>query len=456
MSQPIPLAAQPGVRPRGHLLRILGVGFGISVIIGGTVGVGILRTPGEVAAQLQNRGLLLAVWLAGGLYAFCCTLSVVELGTSLPEAGGWYVYSRRAFGPYGGFLIGCCDFAVQCASLAYLAVASGEFLGELFPALRGRVILLGMAMLIILALLNWMGLRAGSRTQELTCLAKVLALAVFVAACFAISPAAASAPPLFASPRAGIMLAILIALQPIIVTYDGWYSAIYFMEEDEDPVRNLPRSSIGAVVACIAIYLLLNLALLHVLPIDRLAASQMPAADAAAIIFGGSGRRLILLVSLLASISTINAILMMNSRILFGMSRDGLLPRGLAAVNAGGTPALALLLSTLTAILLVLSGSFEKLIAMASFLFVVVYLSGFCALIVLRRREPDLPRPFKAWGYPWTNLAVLLASAAFLIATVAGDLKDALFALILIAMSYPVYRLAVKPHLARTATVELR
>src|SRR5580700_3387991 len=127
------------LRPKGHLLRILGVGFGIAVVIGNTVGVGILRTPGEIAARLQSSTLVIAIWVVGGLYAFFCTLSVSELGTMLPRAGGWYVYSRRAFGDYSGFLVGCCDWIVQAASLAYIAVAFGEFVVEFQPAFRGNV-----------------------------------------------------------------------------------------------------------------------------------------------------------------------------------------------------------------------------------------------------------------------------------------------------------------------------
>ena len=228
-------------------------------------------------------------------------------------------------------------------------------------------------------------------------------------------------------------------MQAVIVTYDGWYGAIYFMEEDKDPVKNLPRSSISGVIACIAIYLLMNAALLHILPMNRLGASQMPAADAALAIFGSRGKQVILIVSIIAAVSTINAILLMMPRILFGMSRDGLLPSRVASVNLGGTPTAALLLGTLAGVALILSGGFETLIAMSSVLFVVVYLSGFCALFALRMREPNLPRPFKIWGYPWTNLGVLLVSAAFLVATVVGDLKDALFTLTLLALSYPAY-----------------
>jgi APA family basic amino acid/polyamine antiporter len=426
------------------LLRILGVGFGIAVIVGETIGSGILRTPGDVAAHLGSPGFILAAWIIGGVYAFLCTLAVTELGTMLPLAGGWYVYSRRAFGEYGGFVAGGSDFIVQAASSAYLAVAFGEFAAELQPAFRGHVKLVAVVGVSFLMLLNWIGLRTGSRTQQITSLTKALALIAFVVACFfrspSLTPSHAAAPDSFlALPPGGLLLALVVALQSVVVTYDGWYGAIYFTEEDENPSKNLPRSSIAGVLLCGAIFLLVNVALLHVLPMNRLAGSQMPAADAARAIFGGRGRDFILIVSLIAAISTINANLMVGPRILFAMGRDGLMPRWITSINSGGTPSAALFLSSAVTIVLVLSGSFEALVAITAILFVAVYLSGFVSLFVLRAREPELPRPFKMWGYPWTNLAICLASVAFLVASIVADPRHALFTLVVVALSYPVY-----------------
>jgi APA family basic amino acid/polyamine antiporter len=219
-----------------------------------------------------------------------------------------------------------------------------------------------------------------------------------------------------------------------------------------DPAKNLPRSSIAGVLACVAVYVLMNMALLHVLPMNKLATSDVPVADAAMAIFGCRGRQFILVLAMVTVISALNATLLLSCRILFGMARDGWLPRWVASVNSGGTPSAALLLVSIASIALVISGGYERLIAIASFLVVVLYLSGFCALFVLRAREPDLPRPFKAWGYPWTNLGVLLVSAAFLIATIVGDLKDALFTLVLIALSYPAYLFVAKKKGLLTST----
>ena len=441
---------------KGHLLRILGVGFGIAVGIGATIGSGILRTPGEIAAQLRSPWLIVGVWVFGGVYAFCATLSVVELATMLPREGGWYVYSREAFGEYAGFLVGCGDWLNQNVAVAYLAVAFGEFAAGLVPRLERHTKLTAVACVVILMLLNWLGLRAGSRAQELTSLTKALALIAFVVSCFVISPHANPLPahPLVSS-KGNILLALVIALQSVIVTYDGWYSGIYFMEEDQDPARNLPRSAISGVLACIVIFLLVNVALLRVLPMANLAASQVPAAEAATLTLGIHGGQFILIISLVTVVSTINALLLITPRILFAMSRDGLLPRSMTSINSGGTPASALWVGAVVDICLILRGSFDSLVAIASFLFVAVYISGFVALFWLRLRQPVLPRPFKVWGYPWTVGGVLLVSSAFLIGCVIGDLIHSLFTLILITASYPVYLLLVKRRAARDSVANV-
>jgi APA family basic amino acid/polyamine antiporter len=432
---------------RGHLLRILGVGFGLAVGIGNTIGSGILRTPGEVAGYLGSGWLIFAVWLLGGIYALLCSSSVTELGCMLPRAGGWYVYSRRAFGENTGFVVGCCDWTVQSVANAYVAVAFGEFAGQLLPMVAGHVRLLAALALASLALLNWIGLRVGSRAQEIASLAKALGLIALVIAAFTmpVKAGAASLLPdnLFLHPRS-IFLGLMLALQGVVVTYDGWYAPIYFVEEDTDPAKNLPRSMIGTALSCIAIFLLVNAGLFHVLRMDHLAGSPMPTVDAAMLLFGSYGRRFILLIAVIGVISSVNAGLLFAPRILFSMSRDGLLPRSITSVNRGGTPSLALFLCAVTSIAVVLSGSFDTLIAIGSVLYVAVYLSGFASLMILRRNEPDLPRPYKAWWYPWSTVLVLLASAAFLLGSVIGDLKHSLFTAILILLSYVASILIVR------------
>jgi len=438
--------SEAGDADRGRLLRLLGVGFGVAVTVGGTVGVGILRTPGLVAARLPHPWLIAAAWLLGGGYALLGTLSVVELGTALPAAGGWYVYARRAFGDAVGFAVGWSDWLAQSAALAFLAVSVGDFAAALVPALTPAAKLLALATLAVFAVVQWLGLRESSWTQEATSLVKGLAFVAFVVVCFWHGPEPAAAAAASAgAPQTGLgllsLVGAVIALQSVIVTYDGWYSAIYFTEEDRDPGRNLPRSALGGVLVTIALYLLVNLALLRVLSVPELAASSLPAADVAQAVFGGAGGPIVTALSLVSLLSVVNAVLMLATRILFAIARDGLFTSFATRVSASGTPVPAMLVTTGAGMLLVLSGSFEQLVAIASVLLVIVYSAGFLALFVLRRREPDLPRPFRVPGYPWVPLVALVGSLAFLVGNVASDARSSVWAAGLLALSYPVYRL---------------
>jgi APA family basic amino acid/polyamine antiporter len=418
------------------LLRILGVTFGLAVILGGTIGVGILRTPGTVAAELGSRGLILSVWALGGLYTLVGVVCFVELGTALPHAGGYYAYARRAFGERVGFLTGWTDWMTYCAVLGYISIATGEFTLALLPALAGvGVAPIALGALAAFVLLQFGGLRVSSRAQEVTSLVKFLAFLALVAACFR-SPGSAEAAAV--APPESTFFAVVLALQSVIITYGGWQSALYFAEEDRDPSRNLPRAMIGGVATVIVVYLLVNLAFLRVLPLAELAGSKLPAADAARAVFGEGGERLVTLLSLVSLLPLLNAILMVGTRILYALGRD--IPRWskAAEVSEGGAPVPAMLLTAFGAALLAASGTFEKLVAIASFFLAANYFVCCLALLVLRRREPDLPRPFRAWGYPASAILVAIGAAVFLAGAVVGDTGNSLYAMALAAAGVPL------------------
>jgi APA family basic amino acid/polyamine antiporter len=427
---PRPRAAEPG-----GLLRILGVAFGLAVIVGSTLGIGILRTPGLVAGQLASPSSILLVWLAGGLYTLLGAVCLTELGTMLPEAGGYYVYARRAFGDTVGFAVGWSDWITYCAVLGYVTIAMGEFTAVLVPSLVPAIKPIAVAVLVSFAVLQWAGLRLSSRFQEATTAVKFLAFLALVAACFAYaarSPAPARAEATVLPSSLGLA-GLVVALQSVVITYGGWQSALYFTEEDRDPRRNLPRSMIGGVSSVLVIYLLVNVALLSVLPVADLARSTLPAATAADVIFGGRGGPIITLLSLVSLPPLVNAIMMIGTRILFAMGRDGLLWRGTAAVNERGTPVMATVITTAVAVVLIASGTFQKLVAVASFFLAANYCVSCLALVVLRRREPGRERPFRAWGYPWSVGIVLAGAVAFLIGVLLGDTRAALVATGLLA-----------------------
>lgn len=421
------------------LLRILGAGFGVAVIVGAVIGVGILRTPGEVAAHLADSRWILAMWLGGGIYALLAAASVTELGTMLPETGGYFVFSRRAFGDAAGFTIGWTDWIGQTSAIAYASIAFGEFFGALVPPLAGRETWIGLAIILVFGALQWSGLRSSSRVQQAASLIKALAFLTLVGACFwfggsrADNPAPARSEPLF--------VAAILAAQSIILTYDGWYEALYFTEEIRDPAKQLPRSMIGGVALVIAIYVLVNAALVYALPPGVLAASKLPAADAALALFGKSGATLVTALSLISLPPMINAVMLCAPRILFAMSRSGLFPSRMAQVSSRGNPDWALAMTAGLAMALAASGTFKTLIATASVIFVVNHCFALAALFVLRRREPGLARPFKAWGYPWVSAAVLMTAAGILAGSLYSDPRHSLYAAGLIALSFPVYRM---------------
>jgi APA family basic amino acid/polyamine antiporter len=427
----------------GKLLKILGVTFGIAVTVGGMIGLGILRTPGTVAAQLGSNWLILAVWVIGGIYALLGVLQVAELGTSIPKTGGPYVFAERAFGPYAGFAVGWMDWISYPAGMALGAITIGEYFALLVPSLSSYITLIAALSLLILGAFNAFGLRVGSSLQEITSLAKALVFLALIGACFLVGggQAAPSESTALSTPLGplAILGAMVVAFQGVTYAYDGWYAAVYFSEENRDPGASIPRAMILGVLSVMAIYLLFNLALLYVLPIETLASSNLPAADAATVAFGEYGSNIVTVLAIISLLSISNSNLLVAPRILFAMARGGSFSAKAAKVNEGGTPVTALAITLGCSLPLVLIGTFEKLLAISAFLYIGIYLSAFAATIKLRWSEPELVRPFKTWGYPWTTIVVLLGSTAFLVSAVLSDTENSIYALGVIIISYPLY-----------------
>ena len=435
-------------RQHGRLLRVLGLGFGLAVIIGNTIGAGIFRTPGEIAEVLPNNWLFLGVWLVGGIYALLGAIQIAELGTMLPRSGGQYVFARHALGDYAGFIVGWSDWISTCGSAAAVSLVVGEFMGALFPVLAGWAVTIAVVVALVFALLQWRGVVWGSSVQNLTSLLKALAFVILIIAAFAWGGSSQDAGPLKA-PTVSLFVAFILALQAVIYTYDGWTGVVYFSEEVEEPARNVPRALFGGVLSVIAIYLLVNLALLYVLPIGKIAGQKFAAGAAATEIFGIYGNTVFLSLTIISMLSAINAYHLMSTRVLFAMSRDGLFIEKAASVGEGGTPQLALLLSTAVAVVIILFGqTFGTVIAILAFFFVANYALSFIAVFVLRRREPERERPYRAWGYPVTTALALLGSVLFLAGAIVSDIRqqgpgsrNSFYAVLLLAVSYPVFRL---------------
>ncbi len=421
---------------KGQLRHILGVGFGVAVIVGASLGIGILRTPGLVAGQLPGGAAILTVWIVGGLYTLLGSACLTELGTMLPEAGGYYVYARRAFGDYTGFAVGWSDWLTYCAVLGYVSIGMAEFIGMLVPSLARAVTPMASTILLAFVALQWAGLRVSSRFQEITTALKFVAFLALVVAALVMARTlhaggSAAGPAIVTAPS---LVGVIVALQSVVITYGGWQSALYFSEEDRDPARNLPRSMIGGVVLVLIIYLLVNISLLVLLPIPALVRSTLPAADAAAVLLGPRGSEMITVLSLVSLPPMLNAIMMIGTRILFAMGRDRLFWRRTAEVSVGGTPSVATLVTTAVALALIVTGTFQRLVAMASIFLAANYCVCCLALFVLRRSEPALARPYRAWAYPWSAAIVLAGAAAFLAGVFVGDTENGIAAVVLVAV----------------------
>src|SRR4051812_17562090 len=434
MQEPMSGVSAGARAPAGQLRRLLGLGFGLAVIVGSTIGVGILRTPGLVADRLPSAPAILTVWLVGGLYTLLGAVCLAELGTMVPQAGGYYAYARRGFGDWGGFGVGGTDWLTYCTGLAYGSIGLAEFMGVLVPALKDWVRPIAVGTLLAMVALQWLGLKVSAWFQEWTTAIKFLAFLALIVAAFTMAPAGAPGLRGLGGTGGLTFAGVILALQAVVIAYGGWQSALYFTEEDRDPSRHLPRAMIGGVASVIVVYLLVNLALLAVLPIPDLAQSTLPGADAAAVVAGDRGKQVITVLSVLSLLPLLNAILMIGTRILFAMGRDGLVSRRTASVNAGGTPDVATLVTTGVAVLLIASGTFQTLIALASVFLAVNYCVCCLALVVLRRREPGAARPSRAWGYPASAVLVVAGAVVFLAGVLVNDTASAAKALGLLAV----------------------
>jgi APA family basic amino acid/polyamine antiporter len=428
------------------LRRVLGVSFGVAVLIGSTIIIGILRTPGEVAAHLPSPALFIGVWVIGGFYALLGAISLAEPGAMVARSGGQYVFVSRGLGRYPGFVVGWSDWFSLCATVALGGMVFTEYLEPLLPALTGRRVPAGLGLVLLFGLLLWHGIRVGDLSQQILSAAKALAFGGLIAVClFTDVPVETAAVTVRAGAPSGVALvtAIVLALQAVIYTYDGWNGPLYFGEETRNPGRGIPRAMVLGVLLVILIYVLVNVAFLRVLGINRMAGDPFVAASAGKVLFGDRGDLVIRLLVLISILSGMNACLLQVPRILLAMSRDRLLPAALQTVNPGGTPTVAHWTSIGLVAAFIVSGTVATVLALCAFFFVVNYTLSFLSVFALRRKEPDTPRPWRVPGFPFTTGVALLGSLAFLAGSLVSDWSNSWKSLLLLALSYPVYRVVV-------------
>ena len=429
-----------------QLKKALGFSFGIAILVGSTIGVGILRTPGAIAGFLDNYWLIIGCWILGGLYVLIGVGSFAELATMLPKAGGSYNYVKRAFGDYAGFITGWFDYINNAIAPAFFCIVISEYSVLLFPNLENHTTVIAIAFLIAFTILHANGIKNGSMAQQITSVIKVLFLVVLIVSCFMysgvkINPIAKNTTAM----QVGVIIGFFKSLQMVIGTYDGWYAGCFFAEEDENPSKNIPKSLYSGAFVVILIYVVINMAFFYVLPIASLANSPLAASDVAKVVFGNKGAIIVTIVALFSIISILNAFMMIPARILFGMSRDGFFIKNGTTINEGGTPIVAFLISASFTLVLICIGSFEVLFLLGTFMAVIVLGLTFFALVKLRISEPDLPRPHKSWGYPYTSIVMVVFSIVLFLGFACSDQKSFLVISIITALSYPLF-LLIQPN----------
>jgi APA family basic amino acid/polyamine antiporter len=422
------------------LLKVLGVAFGLAIIVGNTIGAGILRTPGEVAAALPSVPLFFLVWVVGGLYALLGAASLAELAVALPKSGGQYVYARYTFGEYIGFVVGCSDWISSAASMSLVTIALSEIATPLLGLPASRSVAVATVLLVGFTGLNAIGTRTSDKSQQLLSVLKVLLLVALVGAC--LSVAAPLAVPALPMPvGAPLIAALMLSAQSVIFTYDGWSTVTYLGGEMSDSARQVPRAMAGGVIVVLIVYLLLNIGYVHALGINGIAGEKFVAAAAARRAFGATGGLFVDIAMVVSLLGALNSFVIMTPRIPMAIAEDGLLPASLARIHRGGTPVVALIGSSLISLAFIWTGVFNRILAIAATYFVLQYTVSFAAIFVLRRREPDLPRPYRVIGYPFVPAIALIGSIAFLVAGFFGDTESSVKALISIVLSYPIFLL---------------
>jgi APA family basic amino acid/polyamine antiporter len=425
------------------LLKVLGLGFGIAVTLGGTIGTGILRKPGPIAEQLGDPYLIIMVWVLVGLYAVAGSMTAAELGVSIPKAGAWYVYARRAFGSYFGFVTGITSWLGTVSALAFGAYSFSEFMAIIFPVVEPYIPYLSAFLILIVYSFHLIGTKASGKSQEVLAVIKALGLLLFVLVCFVYGGNINTADSNLQSSALNhsLITGLIIAFQAVFYTFDGWHTASYFSEEQKDPAKSLPKSMIYGTVIILLIYLLVNLAILYVVPMAELKGTKLAAALAVEKIFGPAVSFWVTIFLMISILGIINAQVMFAPRVIYSMSRDGLFFKQATRVNSTGAPYVALSLTVLLSVLLIFMGrkTCEKLSDIAVFFFVLSYGAGFVSLIRLRIKEPDLPRPYKAPWYPYLPIILILISGLFLVGVVVENFISSVYALSFLIISYPLH-----------------
>ncbi|HEY7510077.1 MAG TPA: amino acid permease [Vicinamibacteria bacterium] len=465
MLPPTMTAAERAVQPAPAegLVRGLGLLDGTTLIVGSVIGSGIFVAPSIMAGYVQSPGLLLGLWIVGGVLSLFGALAYAELAAALPHAGGQYVFLSRAFNPLWGFLYGWTFLlAINTGFVAAVSVAFAKYLGVFLPGLSEDVALFTLgafrfstaqaaALVVVVALtyVNIRGLRTGAWVQNVFTVAKVAGVAALVLIALASGNGSAanfSGPPgLPLGPegvKLGLFAAMAVAMSKALFAYDAWQSITFAAEEVKDPERTLPRALIAGTLGVTVVYCAAVAVYLYMVPIGEMYAVQdnRIAAEAASRALGPAGAAFIAVAILISTFGCVNGLTLAGPRVVYAMARDGLFFKRMAEIHSRyRTPARALVLHGAVAAALTLTGTYSDLLTLTAFSSLLFNVLTVIGLFVLRRTQPGLHRPYRALGYPVLPALYVVVSTFFLVYILVGDPRNSGLGLGLTLLGVPAY-----------------
>ena len=427
-----------------RLPRTLGLFNATAVVIGVTVGSGIFRVPPTVAAQLHDPGPVILCWIVGGLVALFGALTLAELAGALPRSGGIFAYLLEAFGPMPAFLFGWTELTViRASALGGTATIFAEYVGYFVPLTPLQVRYVAAAAIVAIGALNYLGAPRAAALMSVATAGKYIAvMALGLLAFTAGSGGASHFTPAWG---AGLNLSLLAtALIPVLWTYDGWADLSFMGGEVKNPQRTLPLALVLGTVCVMLVYLIVNLGFMYLLPLPQMAQSKLIAATAAEHIplFGGFGAAVIAAVVVVSAISGLNGSMMTGPRIFFAMAERDLFFRGIARMSPRfQTPSAAIWLATALGVVYVLQNDFAQLADRFILGIWPFYVLSVVGVFVLRRRRPELARPYRVPGYPLVPALFLLGSLGMIVNALITDPHNTGVTLAIILVGIPVYYL---------------
>jgi APA family basic amino acid/polyamine antiporter len=432
---------------KNQLQRILGRGFSMAACVGSIIGLGILRTPGEIVKVVSDPWLYLGWWFGGGLFVLMTLLFVGELMSMTRKSGGVYSLISRAFGRFPSFVIGWIDWVSFSATMALKAVVAAEYLAILLPSLAPHVTVLALFITSAFATLQLAGTRVSASIQETA--SAGIGLVIAILACALFYGAMASTGPIEVASASGSVeslgiMAFGLVAASIIFTYDGWAGPSYFCGEVRSGGRGVVKGSIQGFLVVMVLYMLLNVALVLSVPLTSIGGNDLAMAKALNLLFGSSVETVLIVAAVFILLAHQNLNYMMTSRIIYALSQDGLGSEKATVVADNGAPVGAVILSWILVCILIAVGSFEFLLKLTVSLLLIAYVAMVLGVFRLRRSEPNAERPFVAWGYPFTGVVCAIGWSAVAVLISVGSVSSTLFGLAAIIVAIPVYYLLRK------------